>query len=87
MNKSQPSILEIGKLPPHDYEAEKAVLGALLIGTSSDVTNQVARIITYDSFYRAEHGVVFKAIMRLHERFSPIDLLTVMHEIANTGKK
>jgi replicative DNA helicase len=86
MSKLQPNILEIGKLPPHDYDTEKAVLGALLIGTSSDVINQVARIITYDSFYRPEHGIVFKAIMRLHERFSPIDLLTVMHEITNTGK-
>ena len=75
-----------GKVPPQDVSMEKAVLGALLIDGNMDVFNVVSKIVTEDSFYTESHRIVFSALKRLHDRFAPVDLLTVSHEIKTIGK-
>lgn len=76
-----------GKVPPQDVSMEKAVLGALLIDGNMDVFNVVSKIVTEDSFYTENHRIIFSALKRLHDRFAPVDLLTVSHEIKTIGKK
>jgi replicative DNA helicase len=66
-------------LPPQNTEAEEAVLGALLI--DPDAIIRVATIMRPEDFYREKHAWIYEAIMVLHERREPIDLLTVCDEL------
>jgi len=62
------------KVPPHAIEAERAVLGSLLI--DKDAVIKVADLLVQDDFYHEVHGLIYRAILDLYEKRSPIDLLT-----------
>ncbi len=62
------------KVPPHSIEAERAVLGSLLI--DKDAIIKVADLLNQEDFYHEVHGLIYRAILDLYEKRSPIDLLT-----------
>ncbi len=67
------------KLPPQNIEAEAAVLGAILV--NKDAMDKIADIVTDADFYRPDHQAIFRAINRLYEKRSPIDLVTLTNEL------
>lgn len=68
-----------GKVPPHNLDAEKSLLGACLI--DEDTIADVAEIVTANDFYVKQHGIVFGGMMRLYEKHKPVDLLTLTDEL------
>ena len=67
------------KTLPHNAEAERTVLGAVLVdGTAF---NSAAEILTRDDFYREGHRRIFDAMAALAERSATIDLVTVKDEL------
>jgi len=68
-----------GKVPPQSLDAEKSLLGAVLIDdeTLADITEHV----NPKDFYDKRHGLVFGAMMRLYEKHKPVDLLTLTDEL------
>jgi len=72
------------KVPPHDNEAEQALLGAILI--DKDVMIEVAEFLRPNHFYREAHGDIFQAMISLYEKHEPIDLVTVTSELKLQGK-
>ena len=78
-----------GRVPPHDMEAEKSVLGALLI--DKDAIVKVVEFLRPKHFYKPAHEYIFNAIMTLYEKREPADLVTVpnqlkkMKELENVG--
>lgn len=71
-------------VPPHSIEAEKGVLGAILI--DKDAIIQVANLLSSDDFYDPAHEIVYSAIMDLYARNRPIDSITV-REVIDDQKK
>ncbi len=71
------------KLPPHSVEAEQSVLGGLLLEASA--LDRVADIITEDDFYRQEHRLIFRQIVRLSEIAKPVDVITVAESLEIAG--
>ena len=69
----------IERLPPHNLEAEEAVLGSLLI--DPDAIFEVASFLRPEAFYRAQNRQIFEAILNLNARREPIDLLTLTDEL------
>ena len=69
----------VGKVPPQNLDAEKSLLGAVLIDeeTLSDISEHVSA----KDFYDKRHAVVYGAMMRLFERHKPVDLLTLTEEL------
>ncbi|MCY7419688.1 MAG: replicative DNA helicase [Chloroflexi bacterium] len=67
--------MSIDRLPPQSIEAERSVLGALLI--DRDAVIEVAEVLRADDFYRSDHGAIYAAIIALYERREPVDLVTV----------
>ena len=63
------------KLQPQSIEAERSVLGALLI--SSDSWDGVAEVVAAADFYRPEHRAIFRQIALLVDRGEPVDVITV----------
>lgn len=71
------------KTPPHDMEAEKSVLGAILIDPSA--VSLVAEIVTPEHFYVAEHRHIFSAMLALFEQRQPVDVVTLAAELKKLG--
>ena len=72
MNNSQNNA---GKVPPQNIDAEKSLLGAILI--DEEVLIDVAEIVKAIDFYDKRHATIYAAIIRLFEKHSPVDLLTL----------
>lgn len=64
-----------GRVPPHNQDAEKAVLGAALL--SKDALYQVMETVKAEDFYDDSHKEIFRAITELAKRNEPVDSLTV----------
>jgi replicative DNA helicase len=65
---------------PHNDEAERTVLGAVLVDNAA--MNAAAEVLTRDDFYRESHRRVFEAMATLSERSQPIDLVTLKEELS-----
>jgi len=63
------------KIPPHNKEAEEAVLGGILI--DKDAVLSVAESLRAEHFYNELNGVIYEAMLNLYEQRKPIDLLTL----------
>ena len=68
---------------PHNLEAEKCVLGAILI--HNDAFNLAAELIDSRDFFRDAHRRVFDKMVRLSERGDAIDLVTLRDELGRSG--
>jgi replicative DNA helicase len=78
------SVPEPDRQPPHNIEAEEAVLGALL--TAGRLLTEVAAVLEEADFYRPAHRAIWRAILRLTDRDQPIDPVTVLGELDQTGE-
>ena len=67
------------KVPPHNIEAEQAVLAGILI--NNDALNQVMDLLSGDDFYRETHNYLFEAMVDLYNDNEPIDLITLSHQL------
>jgi hypothetical protein len=70
--------------PPHNLEAEEAVLGAVL--TAGWLLAEVAAVLEEDDFYRPAHRAIWRAMLRLTDRGKPTDPVTVLGELADSGE-
>ncbi len=67
------------RLPPHSIEAEEAVLGSLLI--DPDAIFEVQSFLQAADFYRAANRWTYEAICALHDRRTPLDVVTLIEEL------
>lgn len=65
-----------GRMPPHNTEAERSVLGAILVNNESIHKVLEAGLEARD-FYRESHQKVFEVLIALSERGEPLDLVTL----------
>ncbi len=65
----------LGKRLPCSPEAEKAVLGALLLNDEN--VAQVAEILTAHDFYLPAHRVIYQAVIEIAQRMERVDLVTL----------
>jgi len=76
---------EAGALvPPHDLDAERAVIGAMLV--SEAAVSVVGEMVVAEDFYSETHRVLYGCMMRLYSRGEPIDQLTLTNELRNVGE-
>jgi replicative DNA helicase len=73
-------------VPPHNLEAEKSVLGAILLDERHLHSLLVEEQLRPEHFYREQHGAVFAAMLELYEGDSKIDHLTVAERLRQHGK-
>ncbi len=76
--------MELGKVPPHDIEAEQAVIGSML--TDKDAVVSAIEVLKEDDFYRDDNRAIYSAILNLYNRAEPIDIITVKAELEAMGK-
>ena len=76
--------MEIGKVPPHDEDAEQAVLGSML--TDSDAVMSAVEVLKPEAFYREDNRIIYQAILNLYNKSEPIDIITLKDELESMGK-
>lgn len=76
--------MELGKIPPHDLEAEQAIIGSML--TDKDAVISSIEILKEKDFYREDNQAIYSAILNLYNRAEPIDIITVKAELETMGK-
>ncbi len=69
----------VERIPPHNEEAERCVLGAAML--SKDAMYDVIEEVKADDFYNENHKEIFNAIMDLYRDNKPVDMLTVCEEL------
>ena len=67
------------RIPPHNEEAERSVLGAVML--NKDVLSEVLEEVSADDFYNESHREIFKAIWELYKNNTAVDMLTVCEEL------
>jgi replicative DNA helicase len=77
-------VPEPDRQPPHNLEAEEAVLGAIL--ASGRLLAEVAGLVEEADFYRPAHRTIWRAILRLTDRGEPTDPVTVLGELEHAGE-
>lgn len=76
--------MELGKVPPHDLEAEQAIIGSML--TDRDAVISSVEVLKEEDFYREDNRAIYSAILSLYNRAEPIDIITVKAELETMGK-
>lgn len=72
-----------GKIQPQAIELEQAVLGALML--DREALSMVVEVLHAENFYTEAHRAIYSAIIRLFNKYEPIDLLTVTEEVKRPG--
>lgn len=72
------------RTPPHSLEAEKSVLGSMLI--SRDAAELAAEMLSASDFYVPQHQDIFEAMTELVSRAQPVDSVTIVDALERAGK-
>jgi len=76
--------LALGKVPPQSLEAERGVLGSLIMDPSA--LPRAVEVLQPSDFYWDAHQIIYKAILALEARAQPVDLVTVAEELRKEGQ-
>src|SRR3989344_1281288 len=71
------------KLPPQNIDAEKSLLGSILI--DREAVNKVADYLKAPDFYQRGHQIIYEAVMALFDRREPIELLNLSNKLEEMG--
>lgn len=69
------------RVPPHNNEAEQAVIGAIFLDPTTLIT--ASEILRADDFYRSAHQKIFETLVRLSDQGKGIDVVTVTEELSS----
>jgi replicative DNA helicase len=76
--------IAVEKLPPHDIDAEEAIIASLLV--DGEAIFKVAPILRPDDFFREKNVWAYDACLALWERGEAINQITLAHELARRGR-
>ena len=80
------SPLEIpARIPPHNLDAERAVLGAVLL-EGREALPRVIEILRVTDFYTEAHRAIFTTMQILFDHGEPVDLITLGEELRRQGE-
>ncbi len=72
------------KLPPQNLEAERKVLGGVLL--DNDALHEIIPILKADDFYRDSHQTIYRAICELYDEGKAVDAVTLADELIRRGE-
>ena len=83
---STPGILASNRALPHDFEAEQAVLAAMLLEPSYCINVVIEKIRDVNSFYSPVNRIIYNAILELEKRGTGVDLISLSHYLDTLGR-
>jgi len=73
--------METDRIPPRSLEAESSVLAACMLGYAAEAVE----VLEPDDFYRTSHQAIFRAVCRLVQAQIPVDLVTLVTHLRDSG--
>jgi len=73
--KKEDTVYSPYKVPPHNMEAEQAIVGGILI--NNDALNQIVDILSGEDFYKEAHALIYEGMLTLYNRDDPVDVITL----------
>ena len=73
------------RIPPHNLDAERAVLGAILL-EGREALPRVVEVLRPSDFYTEAHRAIYQAMLTLFDRGAPVDSLTLSEELRRTDQ-
>jgi len=77
-------IMNFGKVPPHNSEAEQTVLASALLDHIA--VEKIVNLLNNDDFYYEANKEIYDSIKQVHMQNIPVDVLTVSEELKKRGK-
>lgn len=71
------------RVPPHNIEAEQAVLGAMLL--DKEAIAAAAEILSGEEFYKESHKLLFQTIVEIFNKDEPVDIVTLVDVLKSRG--
>ena len=71
------------RLPPHSLDAEMCLLASMML--DKDMIGQVVSLVDRDSFYQADHQIIFDVLLKLYEQNRPVDAVILREELSKRG--
>ncbi len=84
MAEYEPALSRSLRTPPHNIDAEKALIGAILI--KPELMHDVSVNVYPESFYADKHRQIYKAILEIFTKGDPIDLLSVTTQLKSNNQ-
>lgn len=78
-------VTPVERVPPHSEDAERGVLGAVLLDAGKVMDLCIERQLAPDSFYIPAHRAIYEAMFVMSQEGRPIDLLTVGERLKSLG--
>jgi replicative DNA helicase len=72
---------QFDRLPPHSIEAEMCTLASIMLDASKEIAGQIIPLLTPDSFYLADHQIIYEILLKLYEQNRPIDAIILREEL------
>lgn len=69
------------RIPPHSEEAERGVIGSILVEADRVIDLAVEKQINAESFYHPQHQMLFEHMLALHDQNRPIDMITLSERL------
>jgi replicative DNA helicase len=79
-----PADVALEKGLPHNLEAERCVLGAIMLDNS--LLNQAVELLKTDDFYLSSHRLIFDQMLNLTEKSRAVDFITLTDELRRAGQ-
>lgn len=79
------AVQRVERVPPHSEEAERGVLGCILLDADRIMDLCVERQLAPDAFYVPAHRVIYETMLAMSGAGRPIDLLTVSERLKAAG--
>src|ERR1700677_1093095 len=79
-----PGDITLEKPLPHNLEAERSILGAVLL--DNHALNAAVEKTKPDDFFLPQHRQIFERMLQLGERQQAIDIVTLMEDLSRRGE-
>jgi len=73
-------------LPPHDLDAERSAIASFIVDQTGEIRRHIAQLVTPDSFFLPDNGIIFGVLLKMHEQAKPIDIVTLRDALKATGQ-
>jgi replicative DNA helicase len=74
---------QFDRLPPHSIEGEQCLLASMML--EKDIIGQCVGQIDRESFYQADHQIIFDVLLKLYELNKPVDVIILRDELMKRG--
>ena len=72
------------KVPPHSIEAERSVLGGLML--DDNAWDNISVALAAEDFYRSDHRIIYRVMVDLVEKNHPLDIITISEALEGIGE-